>query len=426
MPLTLSARDHLILLRTVPLPADLRELIVTSPQSEGHHELTLTDDDYLTLAQQLTLKLRTVRNAKTRGTLARILDHLTEQNEARQPEPPSSFVAAASDPEFVRAVIDKLAHTVPGWADFSMTDMVREVAEHLPVSGEENIRRVINIIGWHHDTIPRPMFHGLNTVQISALLHNDWTADSPGLILRPGNLTPELVLNTRAIRRAAAFLDALGEKGTPATKLGNLNRKFVASLMDEFAIPAQDLADLRYFDTVLNEADVFPVHEMHLWMKLAKLVRRYRGRVVALKQTREIVARGDWPTLYASLFETAFQAYNLNYRSRVDYGEGLQHSLAFCFHQLAKLDTEWHDLSETIDLLLLPEVSRELMALQWGDVRSRVIIGQLLEPLEIFGLVEFNALETAPDKRVYPTWTEFRKTPLFERFVDFELAGDRL
>jgi len=417
MSLTLSARDHLLLLRTVSLPTDLREKIADSPLLAGHHHLDLTDDDYLALTQHLTLTVRIIRNAKTRRTLARILERLTTQNEARQPDPVSLSAAAAYAPEHIRAVIDELERTVPGWADFSMTDMVKQLAARLPLTGEENARRAIDILGTHHDTVARPMFRGLTTSQIHALLHDDWTDESPGLFLRPENLTPDLVRDTLIISRTITFLDALGEKGTPATKKGNLNRKFVAALVDKFAIPDKELANLHYFNTVLNESDVFLLHELHIWLKLAKLVRLYRGRVTSLKRTRKVLAAGDWSIFYTRLFETVFQVYNLGYRSRLELGAGLQRSLAFSFYQLAELDDGWHDLSATAEQLLLPAVSDQLLLLPWGDVRPSVVARQFLEPLEIFGLVELETKEPTADEQSYPLWGAFRRTELFGRFI---------
>ncbi len=420
MLLSLTLSDQTLLLRSIALPAVVRQKIDTAQKVDDALHLTLSDDDYLVLTQHLTMTLRTIKNPKTRSTLEHLLVRLTDQHETQQRDAISPPHAAEYGSKNLHAIIDKLECTVPGWADFKFQQMVETLADKLPITNKELADRAVGILAARHDKISRPMFHGLTTEQVGALLSNDWTTDSPGLCLRPDNLTPESVKDTLIIKRAVAFITALGDKGTRATKNGNLNRKFVGGMLDQLDIPACDLQYIRHYNKVTNEEDIFVLHELRLWLKIAKLVRLYRGRIVALKRTRDILAQAEWPILYNALFAAAFQVYNLGYRDRLNVSDGFQQSLAYCFKQLACLDEGWHDIAVAHERCILPLVDAELARLPFRETNQIVVKKRLLEPLSLFGLVELKFDEQAVGRRAYPDLVAFRRTALFGRFLGFD------
>lgn len=420
MLLSLTLSDQALLQRSIALPAVVRQKIDTAQKVEDALHFTLSDDEYLVLTQRLTMTLRTIKDPKTHSTLEHLLIRLTDQHESQQRDAISPPHAAEYSSENLHAIIDKLEVTVPGWADFNIRQMLESLADKLPITNKKLADRAVDILAARHDKISRPMFHGLTTEQVGALLSNDWTTDSPGLCLRPDNLTPESVKDTLIIKRAVAFITALGDEGTRATKNGNLNRKFVGGMLDQLDIPACDLQYIRHYNKVTNEEDIFVLHELRLWLKLGKLVRLYRGRIVALKRTRDILAQAEWPVLYNALFAVAFQAYNLGYRDRLNVSDRFQQSLAYSFKQLACLDEGWHNIAVAPERLILPLIEAELARFPFRKTNQIVVEKRLLEPLSLFGLVELKFDEQAVGRRAYPDLVAFRRTALFDRFLGFD------
>ena len=63
-----------------------------------------------------------------------------------------------------------------------------------------------------------------------------------------------------------------------------------------------------------------------------------------------------------------------------------------------------------------PEVYAELVNPNWDDSASWSIVQRVLLPLQWFGLLERKDL---PPKEPYERPYEVRKTPLFDRFIEF-------
>ena len=418
MRLTLTTRDQTLLLRSVTLPQAIHQKIASAPATGHHLHLDLSDDEFLTLAQHLTLTLRTIKNAKTRRTFEQILDRLTEQNEAHQAVVSKPSSRAGFSHDNIHTIIDNLERDEPGWDNFSLDQMVEKFAGRMPFVDEARANQAIKIIVERHNQRARPGFHGLAPKQVSTLLNNDWSTDTPGLFLCKDNLTSKMVQDTIVIKRALTLLNALGEKGTPATKVsGNLNRKFIASLLDRFEIPAKDLADLRDFNKVINEDDVWPLHEMHLWLKLGKLVRLYRGRIVPIKRAHVLLADNNLPALYIALFGVVFLIFNLAYRDRFQPVENFQRTLAYSLHQIARLETGWHDIDVILGRLILPEVAEQMFHPHIPKLQHLLLRSRFLDPLSLFGLVELKFEQPNDGDRYAPKLIAIRRTKLFDAFI---------
>jgi hypothetical protein len=79
---------------------------------------------------------------------------------------------------------------------------------------------------------------------------------------------------------------------------------------------------------------------------------------------------------------------------------------------------EWRDPEQLAREIVLPEVYAELVNPHWDDSAPLSVERRVLLPLQWFGLLERRDL---PSKDPFDRPYEVRKTPLFDRFIQFQL-----
>jgi len=103
-------------------------------------------------------------------------------------------------------------------------------------------------------------------------------------VLKHSPLVRGMVLTLR-------FAEENGEIGL--TKSGAMNRKFVHWAADQFDWPGYSVAELFERCKVLNELDMPPLWPVHDLLRHLKLLRQYKGVLVATKTGRAIVDTPD-------------------------------------------------------------------------------------------------------------------------------------
>lgn len=270
-----------------------------------------------------------------------------------------------------------------------------------------------------HNRRSDPEMGGLSPNQVAQLIHFDWDNPNNPIKLNDRLLfsdlqNAEFLLNTRI------FLQALqGSKGPTATAKGNLNRKFVSQMLEKMHWPDGYLEQLRKYNKVVNEHDVFPLHIIRTVCECAGLMQKRKTSFVITTKAKRLLTDEQIGSLYALLFHMFFRKFNLAYLDRLPDYPGIQSTIAYSLYRLGKVAKTWQPIESLLTDILLPNVLRAIedgvpvyREVSW-PIEKRLIL-----PLEEFGLVECR-YESKAD-RLYPALAAVKLTELFSKFIHFE------
>lgn len=213
------------------------------------------------------------------------------------------------------------------------------------------------------------------------------------------------------LRRAAR------EGGLKLTATGNLSRSVVSEMCDAMAWPSIDMEDLFHFNKVVNEPDFWPLHLLRLLAVEAKLLRKHKGVLVPTKAATSLVRTDAIAALQTQLFRTAFWRVNLSYFDGYPLQGWPESRIGSVLWSLSVASASWTPVERLMRLSTVP-VNGVLEA-TW-DFPASAFEARVLRPLHWFGLLECRAAEPhGPEQFVRPS---FRKTPLFDSFVRFDVV----
>ena len=241
----------------------------------------------------------------------------------------------------------------------------------------------------------------------------------------PGNeairLDPNLTetdLSGSAVARVAWMLlgRANDAGGLTLTATGNLSRAVVTEMVEVIEWPGLDKTELFQFHRVINEPDFLPVHFVRLLMEATKLVRKNRGKLIPTRLGTQMLASERYGALQALLFHIAFWHLNLGYFDRNPIEDWPQRDIGVVLWSLSASANDWLDPEKLTRLCTVPIVG--VLEPAW-DLGSFAMETRVLRPLTWFGLLE-HCSERSAASRVTALHF-YRKTPLFDRFVKFNV-----
>lgn len=218
---------------------------------------------------------------------------------------------------------------------------------------------------------------------------------------------------------ARQLLESLAaEGGTPATATGNLNRVFVRRMFDRMLLPRTCRESMLRVCKVINETDVWRLHEARIVCDCAGLLARRKKRFAVTKNGQAVLPEDRAGEFYRRLFIAYFRRYNLNYGFHLRDVPGIQESMAVILWRLATVARGWTPVRGLAEQVLLPRVHQQLRAAMISsyDTEEWILSGYVLDALFDFGLLE---LKTVGE---WPTITEkdeIRVTALWQRFITF-------
>lgn len=252
---------------------------------------------------------------------------------------------------------------------------------------------------------------------LQSLYEADWESPRGAIWFSPDVTLAELE-RADVFHNARVFLNALLEDdGTVTTATGNLTRAFVERVFDRLRLEASYKHSLRTICKVLNEQDVWPLHEVRLLAEYGKLVARRNKRFVVTKRGRELLADARAGELFRRLFLTYFRTMEMSYLAHMRDTPELQATLAITLWRLEQVAENWRAVKGIAAQILPPRVQAQLVAQQqWDwDTPDYMVAGYVLGPLRDFGLLE---RQRESEWRLEEKDT-VRVTPLFRRFVGF-------
>lgn len=417
MIITMTGHERDLALKIPGLDAVLRRKLDVALLNAGRLTLDLRRGERDTLQRGARLALHRSRNPKTRRALIRLLDRLSSDS-----APAPDDLNRSAGPPF-GAFLDRIVRGTPGWQDMSLKEQADAVCAAHRQDGPRMVEGILRAMVQRANRQPRPEFHGLSPNQVSALIHQEWDAGTPGVRVHD-DLPANLVSRVPMLRYTRVFLNALEENdGTSATARGNLNRKFVSRMVDEMGLPRWYVFQLRTWYKVLNERNVWLVELVHVMVEAAGLIRCDGKRIVVTEKGRRLLTTERHGQLFAELFLARFRTRDMACWDRFPEMPGFQHSLGYSLYRLHCLGGErWHDAAEQAEPLILPSVAEQLPVFYDLDFRWAMVQSRLLRPLEEYGLIELKREIPGGVDDPFPPAQAFRITPLFDRFLDFDLG----
>jgi hypothetical protein len=246
-------------------------------------------------------------------------------------------------------------------------------------------------------------------------LHHEPSASNRAIRLEP-NLT-ETELSGSAVTRTARILlqRAAGEGGLKLTATGNLSRTVVAEMVEVIEWPGLDKDELFRFHKVINEPDFLAVHFVRMLLQGTKLLRAQRDKLVLTRLGKAMLAPDRYGALQALLFHIALWHLNLGYFDRNPIESWPQNDVGIVLWSLSASANAWMHPDKLTRLCTVPVIG--VLEATW-DLGSFAMESRILRPLTWFGLVESRWERKAGlgEPRLY------RKTPLFDRFIKFNVA----
>jgi len=261
-----------------------------------------------------------------------------------------------------------------------------------------------------------PAWTLLDQASFDALRHPP--SPSGGPIRLASDLTDEELQQSAVARNALVLLRAAAVgPGLKMTTTGNLARAVVAEMVDGFTWPGFDHADAFPFHKVINEPDFLPLFFLRHLAEAAKLLRKYKSHLRPTPAGRRILEDGNLRALQAVLFDTALWHLDLDYLGRELHGGWPQHDAGIVLWCLSVAANDWQPRERLTRLCTIPIIG--VLESQW-DTGSFATEARILRPLQWFGLLEHR--QDGSGARRLEGGRQYRKTPLFDRFLTFDVA----
>lgn len=255
---------------------------------------------------------------------------------------------------------------------------------------------------------------------IAQLLDADWNAPNSPIQLAD-DLTLDEVKHVLFFDQARQFLRLMDEnKGAPLTATGNLNRAYVAQMMEKLDWIRRYMDPLKRGGLCkkYDEGDVMPLEVLHGVCEFAKLIHKRRSRAYVTSRGRDLCTDAKAGSLYRLLFLTLFREFSLDYISGYRETPLVQSTIAVILWRLQMVASDWIAADRLPREVFLTRVLEQAdAAAGLPDMATTILRHEVLEPLIWFGL-----LECDHDEEVYhgpDAVLKYRKTPLFDRFLSF-------
>jgi len=251
----------------------------------------------------------------------------------------------------------------------------------------------------------------------------------PHPILGPIRLTYDLpvedIQRSAVARNTLILLRAAAEgPGLKMTATGNLSRGVVAEMCDLFTWPGFDKAEAFRLHKVVNEPDFLPLFFVRHVAEAGKLVRRDRGHLKVTPAGRKLLKEPHQKALQAVLFHLALWRLDLGYLGRGLHHGWPQHDIGIVLWSLSIAANDWQPPERLTRMCTIP--INGVLESSW-DTGSHAMEATVLRPLRWFGLLDYRQ-DDIPERRLEKRHF-YRKTPLFDRFLSFdvklEAAGPR-
>jgi len=309
----------------------------------------------------------------------------------------------------------------------STNPITRSIAEEIEKHDFDSIDDLNNHLQGYmqnRNTAPDPEMGGLSPEQVSRLLYSNWD-DNNCPIKFNKNLTIDDLTQSSFFHNARLLLNTLVqmEKENTATRKGNLTRKVVKAAFDKIIMPKEKREFILSYNKVINELDVGPLHHVRLVCESSGILKLQKKQFIVQKKYIELFDDKNAGKLFYLLFFGYFRKFNIGYVDGMPDFDCIQDTVSYSFYRLSKIGKKQVNINKLKKQLFLPAVLNELDD-EYGfgtdtiDEITWLVESRIVEPLELFGLVECSYKEKFKN---YIIREKAWKTKLFDKFISLNL-----
>lgn len=234
------------------------------------------------------------------------------------------------------------------------------------------------------------------------------------LHITPVNAAVEAVRAVPMVLAARLLLEHAAQKGglvlTPA---GFLKRAEVWHVFERTEWPGYDKATTLATNKVINEQEAHGVFFTRIALQAAGLLLKRSGALRPTKLGRALIEPDHENLLLNALFQAVFWKMNLQDFDRNPLEFWPQHHIGLVLWCLSVAAHEW---SRAAPLVPICTITATIPQARFAEVPKSALVARVLRPLSWLGL-----LETRKHDRVSGGEPEFRKTPLFDQMLSFDV-----
>jgi hypothetical protein len=231
------------------------------------------------------------------------------------------------------------------------------------------------------------------------------------------DFTQEELQRSAVARNALILLRAAAAgPGLKMTATGNLSRSVVAEMCELFTWPEFDKGAAFQFNKVINEPDFLPLYFVRHVAQTGTLLRRHKGHLRTSPAGRRVLEEPNLPALQALLFHIALWHFDLGNLSRGLHQGWPQCDAGIVLWSLSIAANEWEPRERLTRLCTIP--INGVLDQTWDT--ASYAEAQILRPLLWFGLLEHREDQTEVGR--FERRYSYRKTPLFDRFLLFDVG----
>ena len=255
-----------------------------------------------------------------------------------------------------------------------------------------------------------PAWTSLKAERIDALRTEPPFED--GAIRLAIDLTDDEVAGSPMLRNAFVLMHAAVEAdGLELTARGNLSRETVSAMRSAMDWPGCLFEEEWRAGKQLREGHVEELRLLRELVTMDSLLIRKHGRL-RVGATGRRALKGHRERLQASFFRHCFWQLDLGLFGEPECGYWPQPQIGLALWSLSATGDRWQDAETLMRLSVLPDEA-VLRNPDW--VAPALFVLRVLRPLRWFGLLECRGEDTT--RRGHGEW---RRTPLFDRFVRFD------
>ena len=180
--------------------------------------------------------------------------------------------------------------------------------------------------------------------------------------------------------------------------------------------PEFDKEEERRFHKVINEPDFLALFLIRHLAETGQLVTRQRDRLKITPAGLQVLESPGREVLQALLLHTAFWVIELSFLGRGLFYGWPQRDIGIVLWSLSVSAKEWQSRERLTRMCTVP--TEEVAASAW-DRGTYAMDATILRPLLWFGLLEHRT-NSIPEQRIAQAHF-YRKSPLFDRFVTFDV-----
>ena len=200
------------------------------------------------------------------------------------------------------------------------------------------------------------------------------------------DLTASEIAESPVARNTLKLLrSALDGGGLKLTATANLSRAVVGEMLKIFEWPHYDNVGALSFNKVVNEPDFLPLHFVRNIAQPALLFRSYRGKLMATRLGKDMLAEDRQRALQAILFHVAFWHVNLANLGRALLNSWPQPDIGVVIWSLSVAASDWQPPEKLTRLCTIPV--NAVLETTW-DRGSSAMEARILRPSMWFGLLE--------------------------------------